>query len=114
LPGVRRASSLLGLLFDLAERIDGRGRGLRNDLERLALDEPPFIGLQTGLAERFKRRILGQFSQPESAPWRPAEVAVEHLRTAPRPPRFGNRPSNTGASAPEALSWITYLELRQR
>jgi asparagine synthase (glutamine-hydrolysing) len=98
-------------LFDAAERLGGRARGTRDDLERLARGGPPFIGLQIALTERMKRQVLA-FQEHGPSAVGVAEIATEHIARA-----LAGYPLIGPIQGPErldALRWIAYLELQNR
>jgi asparagine synthase (glutamine-hydrolysing) len=116
LPGAALAPRLLGPLFALAERVGGRGQGLRDDLERMARGEPAFIGLQIGVTELLKHRVLAGAGRDGSlGAGRPGAAAAPHIDRA----RAAVPPANGRAVPEEAtewapLRWVSYLEVKQR
>jgi asparagine synthase (glutamine-hydrolysing) len=114
-PGAALAPLILGPLFDLAERLLGRGQGLRDDLERIARREPAFIGLQIGVTERLKRRVLSGGDGRTLVAGRPSAVVVHHIARGlaqRRLAREAGPPRQTDGL--DRLGWISYLDLKQR
>lgn len=102
--GVARRVAQLGsrCLLALSERL-GRGRGLQDDLERIGGGDPPFIGLQIGLTEALKRKIL----DPDRDRFRrPGNALGEQIDRVSRAAGAGSRL--------EGLDWIRFLEIERR
>jgi asparagine synthase (glutamine-hydrolysing) len=106
--GAPLARSVLAPLFAAAERFGGRARGTRDDVERLVRGEPAFIGLQVGLTERLKARVLRQLDTFQ----RPAHAMQNHIAYARTGrDKIGGMP---GGERLEQVRWIGYVELKHR
>jgi asparagine synthase (glutamine-hydrolysing) len=112
-PLVKLLPRFLEPLFLAAEQI-GRGRGLRDELDRMAVGAPPFIGLQVSLTERLKRRVLAADRRDGMSGLTPSTVVSHHIARARNLDSPIVWPSASSDGRYDSLRWISYLELKQR